>query len=122
MAYNEQLNDRIREALAGYKQVEEKYMFGGCCFMLNDKMCIGVVGDEMMCRIGPDAYEEALTMPGCREMIFTGRPMNGYVYVSEEGYKTNKQFLHWIDLCVQFNAVAKASKKRSKPASGKGSK
>ena len=51
MAYSEKLNDRIRESLQKVKNVEEKYMFGGVCYMVNGKMCVGVVEDEMMCRI-----------------------------------------------------------------------
>src|ERR1041385_8418717 len=111
MAFSEKLSDRIREALSGFPKVEEKYMFGGVCYMLNGKMCVGVVEDEMMCRIGPDAYEEALEKPGCREMIFTGKPMKGYVYVGNDGMKTKKQFDYWIGLCVKFNKHAKAAKK-----------
>jgi TfoX/Sxy family transcriptional regulator of competence genes len=114
MAYNEKLNDKLREALAHLPKVEEKYMFGGVCYMLNGKMCIGVVEDEMMCRIGPDAYEEALEQDGCREMIFTGRPMKGYVFVANNGFKTKKQFDYWIGLSVAFNKHAKASVKRPK--------
>jgi TfoX/Sxy family transcriptional regulator of competence genes len=114
MAYNEKLNDRIREAIADLPKVEEKFMFGGTCFMLNGKMCIGVVGDEMMCRIDHDIYEEALERKGCREMVFTGKPMKGYVFVNEDGYKSKKDFEYWIDLCVAFNKKAKASKKKKK--------
>lgn len=71
MAYNEKINDRIREAISHLPKVEEKHMFGGTCFMLNGKMCIDVVKDEMMCRIGPEEYEEALSRNDCREMVFT---------------------------------------------------
>ena len=60
MAYNEQLRNRIREALAHIDNVEEKAMFGGICFMVNDKMCLGVMKDEMMCRIDPDKYDDCL--------------------------------------------------------------
>lgn len=60
MSYNEKLADRIRVRLAEVPKVEEKFMFGGVCFMVKGKMCIGIVKDEMMCRIGPDAYETAL--------------------------------------------------------------
>lgn len=112
MAFNEKLNDRVREAMAGFAKVEEKHMFGGTCYMLNSKMCIGVVKDEIMCRIGPEIYEEALEKPGCREMIFTGKPMKGYVFVSEEGLKTKIQFDYWVGLCIAFNKHAKASKKK----------
>jgi len=112
MAFDEKLNDRIREAIAGIPGVEEKYMFGGSCFMVNGKMCVGVVKDEMMCRIDPDVCEEALAKNGCREMDFTGRPMKGYVYVSGEGMKTKKDFSYWINLCLEFNKKAKSAKKR----------
>ncbi|GAA4467665.1 TfoX/Sxy family protein [Nemorincola caseinilytica] len=114
MAYNEQLNNRIREALAHLLHVEEKYMFGGVCYMVNGKMCVGIVQDEMMCRIGPHAYEAALEKKGCREMVFTGKPMKGYVYVSDEGMKTNKNFQYWIELCLEYNKEAKATKKKKK--------
>src|ERR1044071_5050384 len=114
MAFNEKLNDRLREAMASFDNVEEKRMFGGVCYMLNGKMCVGVANDEMMCRIGPHEYEKALERPGCREMVFTGKPMNGYVFVGEEGMKSKKDFDHWINLCVAFNKEAKASKKKKK--------
>ena len=114
MSYNEKLADRIRIRLAEIPKVEEKFMFGGVCFMVKGKMCIGIVKDEMMCRIGPDAYETALEKNGCREMVFTGKPMKGYVYVSDEGMKSKKDFDNWINLCLYFNSKAKASKKKSK--------
>jgi TfoX/Sxy family transcriptional regulator of competence genes len=114
MAYNEKLADRIRETLAEIPNVNEKFMFGGICFMLNEKMCVGVVKDEMMCRINPDVYDEALHKTGCREMVFTGKPMKGYVYVSDEGMKTKKEFDYWINLCVEFNSQAKAAKRKKK--------
>jgi TfoX/Sxy family transcriptional regulator of competence genes len=114
MAFSEKLAQRIREGLADLPQVEEKQMFGGVCFMMNNKMCMGVVKDEMMCRIDPAMEETALEMNGCRPMDFTGRPMKGYVYVSDEGMKTRKAMEYWIGLCLDFNSRAKASKKKSK--------
>ena len=111
MAYNEKMADRIREALEEIPNATEKNMFGGICFLVNSKMCIGVVKDEMMCRINPDRQEEALERNGCRIMDFTGRPMRGYIIVSDEGMKSNKDFMYWVDLCIDFNKLAKASKK-----------
>ena len=112
MAFNQQLNDRIRESIAHLPDVEEKHMFGGSCYMVNGKMCIGVIKDEMMCRIGPEIYEQVLEKNGCREMNFTGKPLKGYVYVCQEELKTKKEFDYWINLCLEFNKKAKASKKR----------
>ena len=107
MAYNEKINDGIREAIVHLPNVEEKHMFGGTCFMVNGKMCVGVVKEEMMCRIDPDIYQEALEKEGCHEMIFTGKPMKGYIFINEEGMKTKKQFDYWINLCLLFNKKAK---------------
>ena len=116
MAFDEKLVNRIRESLADIKKVEEKYMFGGVCFMVNGKMCIGVVKDEMMCRIDPTLDEVVNEKTGCRPMDFTGRPMKGYIFVSHEGMKTKKNFEYWVSLCLEFNSKAKASKKKAKKA------
>lgn len=113
MAYNEKLADRIREALVDTPKTTEKQMFGGVCFMVNKKMCVGVVKEEMMCRINPLVEVEALEKTGCHRMDFTGRPMKGYVFVSEEGLKSKKDFMYWINLSLDFNKLAKASKKKN---------
>ena len=114
MAFNEKLVDRIREALVDQAKVEEKHMFGGVCFMVDGKMCVGVVKDEMMCRINPVLFEEVLEKNGCRPMDFTGKRMKGYVFISEEGMKNKKDFEYWVNLCLDFNSEAKASKKKKK--------
>ena len=82
--------------------------------MVNGKMCVGVVKDDMMCRIDPSLDEVVLEKTGCRPMDFSGRLMKGYVYVSEEGMRTKKAFEYWIKLCLDFNSKAKAYKKKIK--------
>ncbi|MGZ3921264.1 MAG: TfoX/Sxy family protein [Bacteroidia bacterium] len=118
MAFDEKLADRIREALVNIPKVEEKHMFGGVCFMVDGKMCVGVIKDDMMCRIDPTMDKIVLEKPGCRPMDFAKRPMKGYVYVDETGLKTKMQFDYWIGLCLDFNSKAKASKKKPKKAKG----
>lgn len=114
MAYNEILVDRIRELLVHLPKVEEKHMFGGVCFMVDDKMCVGVVKDEMMCRIDPSMDEVVLEKNGCRPMDFNGKIMKGYVFVNDEGLRTKEDFDYWMRLCLDFNPKAKASKKKVK--------
>lgn len=113
MAYNEDLANRIREALADHPQVIEKQMMGGLVYMVNGKMCVGIIKDDMMCRIDPALEPTVLEKPGCRQMDFTGRPMKGYVLVDDTGMKTNKDFNYWIGLCLDFNPHAKASKNKT---------
>jgi len=112
MAYNENLANRIRERLQELPNIEEKEMMGGLTFMLNDKMCIGIIKDEMMCRIDPALHETEIEKRGCRTMDFTKRPMKGYVLIDETGMKTQRDFEHWINLCLDFNSKAKSSKKK----------
>jgi TfoX/Sxy family transcriptional regulator of competence genes len=112
MPYNEKLTNRIREALIGVQKVEEKKMFRGICFMVNGKMCICVSENEIMCRIDPTTSDEALEKNYTRPMMRDGKQIMGYVYVSEEGYKSKKNFNYWISLCLEFNTKAKASKKK----------
>lgn len=112
MAYNEKLADRIRERLAGLRNVEEKKMMGGLTFMYNGKMCVGIIKDELMCRIDPAMHEMAIKRKGCRTMDFTDRPMIGYVLIDESGIKSKSDFDYWIGLALEFNKSAKASKKK----------
>jgi TfoX/Sxy family transcriptional regulator of competence genes len=112
MAYDDKLAHRIRERLQSLKKVKEKEMMGGLTFMVNDKMCVGIIKDEMMCRIDPEVEDEALSQRGCRPMDFTGRPMKGFIMVDESGMKTKKEFDYWIDMALAFNKFAKASRKK----------
>jgi TfoX/Sxy family transcriptional regulator of competence genes len=114
MAFNERLANRIREALTHLPDVVEKKMFHGICFMVNGKMCVCVRLDELLCRIGPHKYGEALEMSYCRPMIHNGRTMTGFVFVSEEGIRKKKDFEYWVDLALEFNKEAKATKKAVK--------
>jgi len=81
--------------------------------MVDDKMCVGIVKEELMARIGPDAYETALQKPGCKEMKFTGRAMKGYVFVEPDSVDLDTDFAYWVQLCLDFNPLAKSSKKKS---------
>ena len=102
MAYNQNLVDRVRERLSHLKKVEEKAMFGGICFMVSGKMCMGVTNDDLMCRIGPFAETGALEKRGCRPMDYTGRPLKVYVFVEAYGYRTGKVLQLWFDLALDF--------------------
>jgi TfoX/Sxy family transcriptional regulator of competence genes len=112
MAYNEKLAERIRERLKEIPKVKEQPMMGGLTFMVNDKMCVGIFKDDLMCRIDPDLREDLLEKTGCRTMAFTGRPMKGIVLVDDSGMRSKKDFEFWISQCLDFNKKAKRSKKK----------
>ena len=112
MAYDEALAQRVREAFSSQSKIEEKKMMGGLTFMVNGKMCVGILRDDLMARIAPEVYETALTKKGCREMDFTGRPMKGFVFISPEGTKRQADLDYWVGLALDFNKRAKASRKK----------
>lgn len=113
MAYDEKLADRVRERIAEtHQNIEEKRMFGGLCFMVNEKMCVGVEKERLMLRIDPEKYEEVIEKEGCQPMDFTGKPMKGFVFVDTDVLRTKKQLDYWIGLALEYNKVAKASKKK----------
>lgn len=114
MAYSEKLADRIRERLAGLPNIKEQEMMGGLTFMLNGKMCVGIIKDELMCRIDPELYAALLEKKGCRPMDITGRPMRGWIIVDENGMKNKNDFDAWIGLALDFNKTAKAYKKKQR--------
>lgn len=113
MAYDTNLADRIREYLVRFPQmlVEEKPMFGGLAFMVNDKMCVCVSSEDLMCRFDPKIQEEIAEKSGFQPMIMKGKELKGYCYINPTGLKSKKDFEYWMDLCLEFNARAKSSKK-----------
>lgn len=112
MAYNEQLVNRVREALIHQPVVEEVKMFQGLCFMVDDKMCICIRGNGLLCRIGQDQAAIELETGDCRQMIHGRRVMKDFVWVDGDDLHAGKKFDHWIDLALQFNKIAKKSKKK----------
>lgn len=112
MAYSQQLANRIREQLQDLNGVTEKEMMGGLSFLLNDKMCVGIIKDEMMCRIDPALQEEVLEKDGCREMDFTGKPMRGWILIDDSGMRNIQELRYWIELALDYNKHAKSSKKK----------
>ncbi len=114
MAYSTKLADRIRTYLERVPnlKVEEKKMFRGLAFLVNGKMCINVSDENLMCRFDPELEYEVAERIGFQPMIMKGRQLQGYCYVSEEGYKFKADFEYWLALCLDFNVKAKASKKK----------
>ncbi len=102
MAYDSELSDRVRTALEGHPGLTERKMFGGIAFMLNGNMCCGVINDDLMVRVGPEGFEDALAQPHARPMDFTGRPMKGFVFVGAEGTQTATTLKRWVLRGVAF--------------------
>ena len=112
MAYNEILAEKVRKILTRQNlPLEEKKMMGGLTFMVNGKMCVGILKDDLMARIAPEEYEGALLKKGCRPMDFTGRPMKGFVFVDSKKIDSDKDPAYWVNLALDYNSRAKASKK-----------
>jgi TfoX/Sxy family transcriptional regulator of competence genes len=113
MAFNEKLAERVREIISLKEQdVTEKRMFGGLCFMVNDKMCVGVEAERLMVRFDPAKTDEVMEMEGCMPMDFTGRVMKGYAFVDIAVLQNEKQLSFWVHLALDYNKFAKASKKK----------
>ncbi len=118
MSFDEALAERIRRTLAGRKGVTEKKMFGGIAFMIDGKMFLGVIKSDLMARVGPDQHAAALAEPAARPMDFSGRPMEGYVYVAPPGTKTDAALKKWSERCLAFASALPAKKIKPKPAPG----
>ena len=121
MAYDEFLGDRIRRALnEKHTPFSELKMMGGLCFKVDEKMLCGIhidkkYGDSLlMARIGEIEYEKEIHKNSCLPMDFTGRPMKGYIFVTPDGFDSDDSLAYWINLCLSFNPMAKASKKRNR--------
>ncbi len=105
MAYDEPAADRVRALLETRDGYSERKMFGGLCFMLYGNMCCGLVGSDLMLRLGPEAAAAALEEPHVREMDFTGRAMRSMVYVDPAGYASDADLQRWLDRAAAFAAT-----------------
>lgn len=102
MAYDEGLAERVREVIAARAALSERKMFGGIAWMLHGNMAVGIVGDDLMVRVGPNGHEAALEAPHARPMDFSGRPMKGYVYVAPPGVAADKDLAAWVARGADF--------------------
>jgi TfoX/Sxy family transcriptional regulator of competence genes len=102
MAFDEGLAQRLRERLADTGAVVEKRMFGGLAFMVDGNMCVGVMGEELIARVGPEATEAALGRPGSRLFDFTGRPMKGWVMVEPGALEDDDTLVGWVELALAY--------------------
>lgn len=114
MAINEHLADRVRQVFKEKNTAFfEKKMFGGLCFMVDDKMCCGITSKgEFMARVGPEIYDKALAQEHINEMKFTGKAMRGFVFVGEDAIDMEDDLAYWVQLCLDYNPLAKKSKKK----------
>ena len=110
MAYDENLAERVREVLARRRGISEKKMFGGVAFLVNGNMACGIVGSDLMVRVGPEAYGEALRKMGARPMDFTGRPLKGMVYIGVRGYERAASLRAWVEQGLSFARSLPAKK------------
>jgi TfoX/Sxy family transcriptional regulator of competence genes len=105
VAFDETLAERVREALAGEPDVEERLMFGGIAFMASGHMACGVLGGDLVLRLGPDGSERALEQPHVRPMDFTGRRMRSMVVVGAEAVRGEDDLRRWVMAATAFVAT-----------------
>jgi hypothetical protein len=120
MAYDEYLAERVARTLTELgSEFTSKKMMGGMLFQADGKMLCGIHIDKkygnslLMARIGEEAYRREIHKSQCLPMDFTGRPMKGYIYVTPEGFDMDEDLAYWLRLTLEFNPIAKASKKRN---------
>jgi TfoX/Sxy family transcriptional regulator of competence genes len=114
MAYNIELADRVREWLSTIDdiEVEEKKMFSGLAFLVNGKMCINISHDNLMCRYNPELQDEVSEKTGFLPMMMRGKQLKDYCYVEPAGFQRPDDFEYWMKICLEYNPMAKASKKK----------
>jgi TfoX/Sxy family transcriptional regulator of competence genes len=104
MGFDENLASRVRALLVDRTDITERRMFGGLAFMVGGHMSCGVIGDDLVLRLGADVADAALDEPHTRPMDFTGRPMSGFIYLAPEGATAEGDLRRWIDRSLAFAA------------------
>ena len=102
MCFDQDLAARIRSIIQDLEGYSERKMFGGVGFMLHGNMSCGVNASDLIVRVGPDAYEQALSEAFTKEFDMTGRSMRGWVVITSGGIQTEDALCSWVDRGVQF--------------------
>ena len=102
MAYNEELEARIKQVVARWKNTTNRKMFGVVCHLISGNMFCGVHKNSMILRLGEETAREALAANHVREFDITGKPMKGWVMVAESGYKGEKELKDWLNKAKKF--------------------
>ena len=105
MAYNEEIEARIKKIVSGWKNTDDKKMFGGVCHLLNGNMFCGVYKDFLILRLGESNSKNALELPFVRPFDITGRPMKGWVMVESKGFKTDSELKAWLNKAKEFGKI-----------------
>lgn len=95
-------------------EFEQKNMFGGVCFMVDEKMCLGSYKGGLMARINPEEVDMLSKRPGTEQMIHAGRTMVGYVFIEAPGFENDEDLGFWVDKCLAWNPFVKKSAKKKK--------
>jgi TfoX/Sxy family transcriptional regulator of competence genes len=112
VAYNEELAERVRAALADRTDVEEKKMFGGLTFMVAGQMCCGVLKNDLVIRIEPAEFDALVAQPQVRPFDFSGRPMQGMVYVDNGALADPEALRTWVQRGTDYVSAHHAPAKR----------
>jgi hypothetical protein len=114
MSYDTHLADRVREFLAEVPDIEleEREMFAVLNFMVNGKTCVCVSGENLMLRFDPKLQDELSERKGYETMLMKGKEYKGYCYINPEGFRDKKDFVYFLNICLEYNKVAKKSKKK----------
>jgi TfoX/Sxy family transcriptional regulator of competence genes len=103
MPYNQELAERVRIVLLDYPGCVEKKLFGGIGFILNGNMACGVLGNDLIVRVGPENDQAALSRPFVRPFMgVPGRPMAGWVAVEAGGSADDQDLQSWVALGYKF--------------------
>jgi TfoX/Sxy family transcriptional regulator of competence genes len=104
MTYDEDLAERVRDVVSARADVTERKMFGGIAFMVGGNMACGVLGEDLIVRLGDEEAKEALNEEGVRPFDFTGRPMKTTVYISPERTRDDGGLAEWVDAGADYAA------------------
>jgi hypothetical protein len=102
MPYSKEIEEKIEKVIHRWRQIEEKKLFGGRCYLLKGNMCFGIYKEYLIVRTGLEVAEKKLKERNVKPFDITGRPMKGWVMVGEEGWKRQGGLKNWLDLGKEY--------------------
>jgi len=102
MPYDAKLAEKIRKIVQRRANVTEREQFGGVGFLYRGNMAVGVIGPDLLVRVGADQDATALKSPHTRPFALTGRPSKGWILVAPQGSKSAAGLRKWVELGLAF--------------------
>lgn len=97
MAYDVELSDRVRTAVAHEPGLTEKRMFGGLAFFIHGRLAVSASSQGgLLVRVDPARTQALVDEPLVTRFRMRGREMDGWLHVDGRALQREEDLRRWV--------------------------